>query len=355
MKTAPVEIPQIEFLRFAAALGIVFFHYADQVPWLSWGQPLWKIANAGVSFFFFLSGFILSYVYSNRGIRRPADFYIARLARILPVYWLALTSVALVDLVKRRVVWTEYGLSALLLQAWVPTYSQVLITPAWALSVELLFYLVFPFVLPMFQRIRSSVAIAGIMGILWLGNLLIHIALVEAIQSDLSLVALRDFTYYHPLTHLPTFFGGICGGLLFLRHRRAIAPFGVALVLVAMTIFIALICSSSPVLKYYHNGLLVPVFFSAVAGLSSSPGSLLARSLSVYPLVILGNISYSIYILQGPIAIYVSRLALVAGWTFSYQKHFWLLVFIIIGVSYLVHHFFETPLRNRIKKLTLST
>jgi peptidoglycan/LPS O-acetylase OafA/YrhL len=347
MKTTSTEIPQIVFLRFAAALGVVIFHFGTRVPSLSWGRPLWNIANTGVSFFFFLSGFILSYVYSERGIRRPTDFYVARLARIYPIYFLALISVTLVN---HRVVWTEFWLSALLIQAWVPTYSQVLNTPAWALSVQVLFYLVFPFVLPVLQRIRSGSAIAGIMGLLWLANLLIHIVLVGQILPGSASVALKDFTFYHPLTHLPTFFEGICGGLLFLRYRRAIAPFGVALALVAMTVGIVLIYSSNPVQKYHHNGLFVPVFFGVVAGLSSATGSLLARALSVRPLRLLGDISFSMYILQAPISLYVDKLARAVGWTLSYQQRFWLLVFTIIGVSYVVYRFVETPLRKRLNR-----
>jgi peptidoglycan/LPS O-acetylase OafA/YrhL len=151
-----MQLRQLTFLRFVAAAGVVVFHYGTQAPSLAWGLPYWKIANAAVSFFFFFSGFILGHVYGRRPIARRADFYVARAARILPLYALALLAAAIFHTRRGSLDWDALALNALLLQAWVPGYSQTINAPGWSLSVEMFFYLSFPLLLPVVARARSS-------------------------------------------------------------------------------------------------------------------------------------------------------------------------------------------------------
>ena len=72
-------------LRFFAALAIVFHHARGLVFPDSFmpGVPL----AAGVSFFFVLSGFILSYVYTGRLEKVGLyNFYTSRFARLWPAH-----------------------------------------------------------------------------------------------------------------------------------------------------------------------------------------------------------------------------------------------------------------------------
>ncbi len=84
-------------MRFLAALVVVFFHavftFDVRLPLTSWGSALLIRGYLSVDFFFLLSGFILSYCYTTtdghiRGNAR--DFWVARFARIYPVYFLGL-------------------------------------------------------------------------------------------------------------------------------------------------------------------------------------------------------------------------------------------------------------------------
>ena len=97
----PPTLYPLTGLRFFAAIAVVACHYslfwrtgAVSVPWLA---TLMGNGNLGVNIFFILSGFILTYTYL------PVDavmkgtlfnFYIARVARIVPVYFLALAVAA---------------------------------------------------------------------------------------------------------------------------------------------------------------------------------------------------------------------------------------------------------------------
>ncbi|HEX6528263.1 MAG TPA: acyltransferase family protein, partial [Burkholderiales bacterium] len=77
------RLEQLTSLRFFAALMIVF-HHADGMFGI--GRSPVNLGQ-GVSFFFVLSGFILTYVYpsldAGREVRR---FWLARFARIWPAY-----------------------------------------------------------------------------------------------------------------------------------------------------------------------------------------------------------------------------------------------------------------------------
>ncbi len=113
------------------------------------------MVNAGfasVSFFILLSGFVLAYNYAERARAGELDkvrFWEARFTRLYPIYLLSL-------LLSWRVVpaeyaahthamfWTGMVLSPLLLQGWIPSIATFLNTPAWTMSAESFYYVLFP-------------------------------------------------------------------------------------------------------------------------------------------------------------------------------------------------------------------
>ena len=97
-------IPPLTSLRFFAALLVVVFHY-------NLAHPLFpvSIANFGyeaVTFFFVLSGFILTYTHGipDAGLNIPwRTFLIARLVRLCPAYYLAIIAILLLFLRRRNI------------------------------------------------------------------------------------------------------------------------------------------------------------------------------------------------------------------------------------------------------------
>ena len=86
-------LPALTGLRTLLALTILLFHFTP--AGLQWGwfslYPLINIGYVFVSFFFLISGFILSYNYADRpGGLNLADFWVARLSRLYPVYALTM-------------------------------------------------------------------------------------------------------------------------------------------------------------------------------------------------------------------------------------------------------------------------
>jgi peptidoglycan/LPS O-acetylase OafA/YrhL len=335
-----VEIPQLTFLRFIAAAGVVMFHHDPS-------SRLWEHANTAVSFFFVLSGFILAHVYSARPAVRPADFYVARLARILPLYWLALGLVAGYRFWRGDSNLLDAGLGLVLLQAWWPGRSQTLNTPGWSLSVEVAFYLVFPFLLPRLARVRSSWRLAAIGLAVWAANLAAHVVLGRAAEASAS-PALHDFTFYHPLTHLGTFTAGVVGGILFDRHRATLERLAPALMVGAAAAFLALMLLPNPIVRFHHNGLFAPLFVVFIWGLGAAPRRPLARLFARPPLVFLGDASYGIYLLQVPVALGCQALLDRLPVPSTYRFGLYLLA--LGGSSIVCFKWIETPLRERIKR-----
>ena len=75
--------------RFFAALHVALYHLIH--PFKIWGifAPVMSAGYTGVSFFFVLSGFILTYAHGTEyeaGRGNAQKFWIARFARIYPVY-----------------------------------------------------------------------------------------------------------------------------------------------------------------------------------------------------------------------------------------------------------------------------
>ena len=169
----PPFLPGLGGLRGLAALAVLVGH---GVAWLTplpqtpdLYEPFARLTRCGLSAFFVLSGFVLAY---NHGAAMAAGklpfgrFAVARLARLYPVYLLTLGLAAGLALIKHGP--GSFGgpgnllTHASLTQSWVfvPRWPQVF-PLAWAMSVEVFFYLAFPaasWLLARARRPRAALA-----------------------------------------------------------------------------------------------------------------------------------------------------------------------------------------------------
>lgn len=162
--TTPVasRLPSLTGLRFAAAFGVFGFHF---VPYLN-GQShrafgdVFALSNCGVSFFFILSGVVLTWSRKPHDTRR--NFYQRRFARIYPDYFVTwLLTIGVIAFEGGTFYLHAAGLGLLLLQAWVPKLdiAQGWNGVSWTLSCEMFFYLVFPFIVGRIDRLRRPIAL----------------------------------------------------------------------------------------------------------------------------------------------------------------------------------------------------
>src|ERR1700753_4303653 len=150
-------LPALTGIRSLLALTILLFHFTpaglrwNAHPWVSL-YPIVDIGYVFVSFFFLISGFILSYNYADRGRLNAVDFWMARFSRLYPVY--AVTLLVSIPMlitefhVRPRVqFWEGAILTPLLLQGCFPRLATFWNTVTWTLSCEVMLYLAFPWLM----------------------------------------------------------------------------------------------------------------------------------------------------------------------------------------------------------------
>ena len=179
--------------------------------------------NSLVSYFFILSGFILV-VSSTTKSGQPTDrqFWLNRFARIYPLYLLAflLTALLVATIGDEQFLYVESAFakpalaSALLVQAWIPDYAFYLNYPGWSLSVEALFYALFPFLFRVLRSVSTLSLVVLSVGS-WLLNQAFHIYL--KVHG-----ATAAFTNAFPPFHFTTFLMGVCLGIGFVRYGSII-------------------------------------------------------------------------------------------------------------------------------------
>ena len=159
--STPRVILPIQYLRGIAALMVVWFHAAEQLPGLITRIPN-TFGNSGVDLFFVISGFIMVVTTTGSAIS-PVEFMRRRIIRVVPLYWLltlAMVGAALVaPALFRTLIVTPTTLVESLL--FVPHYSNSfpamawpLLVPGWTLNFEMFFYLVFALSLALPSRWR---------------------------------------------------------------------------------------------------------------------------------------------------------------------------------------------------------
>lgn len=144
------SLSTIQTLRGVAALMVAIAHL-HSVENRFGGTPLlgnWAIAGfGGVDLFFVISGFVMVWV--TRGDQgKPAalpGFWLARLARIYPLWWLVLSALVAVWMIKPDWVYSSHESSPELWKSYllVPDKELPLHAVGWTLIHELWFYLVF--------------------------------------------------------------------------------------------------------------------------------------------------------------------------------------------------------------------
>jgi len=300
-------LPALTGVRTLLALNIVFFHFTP--PHMRYLYPMIDNAYVFVGFFFLLSGFVLAYNYADRPaplVKR--DFWLARFARLYPVYLLSLAvSFQMLEaewhVRPHPEFWTGVVLTPLVLQGWSPVLATFWNTVAWTLSSEVVLYAVFPWLVRLPWPKTPGRLVALLLGV-WALGLAPHTLYLLLNPDHLPGPANRYSSgfwlrtlKYTPLAYLCTFLAGITlgklqAGLTLTTRQRSIVA---AASLIALAAFFATAVTRVPYILM-HGGLLVPLFSALVLGLSG-PGPV-SSVFAWRPLVLLGQTTYCLYLLH---------------------------------------------------------
>jgi peptidoglycan/LPS O-acetylase OafA/YrhL len=216
---AGARLDSLTGLRFLAAFAVLLYHLVGGYYLTPLGalRHVFLQGLVGVSFFFMLSGFVLTW--SHRSRDSAANFYRRRLAKIGPlqvVTW-ALVFVILAALGTPPT--KKHALASLVLVVpWIPKLSYHLPVngPSWSLGCELFFYACFPLVLPILQRMRLS------RRRLLLVALVLTVALVAVAAVPFTPDTPRQWVlYFFPPVRMLEF---VAGALLALEVKEATFP-----------------------------------------------------------------------------------------------------------------------------------
>lgn len=352
-------------LRFFAALHVFCFHLVafKIVTTRSLFYDVASIGYVGVSLFFVLSGFILVYTYAGRAVKAH-EFWRARFARIYPAYAFSLVVTAPWFLyavlhthwlvIPWPVAHLKLGmlLQIALLHAWFPPAALMWNAVSWSLSVEAFFYLAFPYLLKRFARVSlAGLILSGVLA--WSAALAITAGYTVLNPDGLS--QMNSNTYgafwlsvvkFNPLVRLPEFLIGMACGLLFLRARPNPK---LALPLVCGGLLgcgVVIYFSGRIPYPMLHSGLLAPEFAAIIYGLALHPH--LPATLNLRPMVVLGDASYSFYLLHS-FLLWVCFFRLNMGFRRWGIGGVLLCLAIICGVSILTYFFLEEPMRRKLR------
>jgi peptidoglycan/LPS O-acetylase OafA/YrhL len=314
------QLPSLTSFRGVAALWVVLYHYI--VVYFSQLNPshythFVEKGYLAVDLFFMLSGFVLTHVYRrafSEGVSKHYKrFLLSRVARLYPLHIMVLLLFVATALTSRLLEYAATGtletipihgprsLAALLanlfmlqgLEAGQLSWNY----PAWSISVEFAAYLLFPFLLPTIWRtsppykIALAIVLIGILGLFsyyyggnfnqWDGPQTLLRCLPEFTLGTLLYTAFRSGAYTPIL-------GSDFVSVLILITTLSVLHFGgpdLAVVLLFAVLILSVVVNTGTVATIAHR----------------------------QPLIWLGNISYSLYLLHGFFQFAIAQLLIAFG------------------------------------------
>lgn len=339
------KLPSLTAGRGIAAL-LVAVHHACLV----WGGILAPVGNVGwlgVSYFYILSGFVLTWSFAPE--RSTREFYLNRVARIYPLHIITL-AISLIAFLLIRDPLAGYKGNVLgtisqlfLIHDWLPGHPQVRQAwngVSWSLSAEFFFYVVAPFLLKWSGKAKNS-TLVNVSAALYLLTTFGGIASVH-FHAD----RIYDFLQYHPIARLPEFIYGIAAARLLQRGAQIKAS--------PLLKFIAF----APLFMYivdneHRNAILminlcVPAFilFIQSGATNDIKGKYSALNHSFFEKI--GEASFSLYMTHALILGIMAKIVV----ALNIHTHAIYLIAIFLAtslaVSFIFYKFIELPLRKAI-------
>lgn len=323
----PDALLPLTSLRFLAALMIVIHHAPNYFSW-AWASAVPASSVHGVSFFFVLSGFILTHVYTSKPLPGYGRFLGARFARLWPIHLFSL--LMLITFVRpdsitfdgpglfdKRVV---LAANLSLLHAAVPmtAYQFSWNAVSWSISTEAFFYLAFPLLLIRIEKtwhwklLGAAVLAAGVF-------VLGHLAKLP-MTSGIEELNIASLTYTNPLVRGFEFCLGMAAWVIWKKYIRDLKLSALTWTALECAALIAtglwLVYGYYAVTKHIHS---LPVLLALeragscwilailIIILAAGRGAV-GKALSIRPLVFLGEISFSVYMIHQVL------MKIMAGW-----------------------------------------
>ena len=375
------DIPELTGLRGIAAAAILLNHVLLIAPDLRttiFNRPLSMMGNLGVSLFFILSGTVIYYNYADKILINPAKemskFFLARFARLYPLYFLFIVIFFMVntfllghsgDLLAADI--TSLPMFLFGLQDWVYGYInnfqvvhlQGSANIGWSISCEFALYLLFiPFVL----LLKPQKSIKNVI-IIFILSLFLRWIYLYFTYFDMSILNMWEDVYpgksaqtrfymifYSPIGRFFEFMSGCAIAMLYSLNKPysnyVKRMFSFVIIFCLLVLFLMSVkLINLPIDELTIISPILTLFILAI----SICGSRFLRSKL---LILMGEISYSTYLLHIMIVEGIKHFDGDSSYKIGYIVLFFVLTYFI---SYFCYKYYEIPMKNKVKSFFSET
>lgn len=363
MGSKNVYFPNLNGIRFIAAFLVIIYHVEQfkllfKLPNYIENPFISVIGKLGVILFFVLSGFLITYLLleeeKSYGTISIKNFYIRRVLRIWPLYFLVVIlallilpnfSAFIIPGYEKEVIHQHFSTKALMyftffanlavaIYGIIPYASQT-----WSIGTEEQFYLMWPVLVKCIKKHRMLL-MAGVVVFYILGYFILNSAHTHFIPGKMYL---RKFWKVFNIDCMAI--GGFFA--IMLHSGKYVAFFlnkGLFYAAICITV---LLMAFGVVIPHFHNEIYALLF--GIIILNFAANKTIGISLEHRWLHYLGKISYGLYMYH-ILAIVMCIKLLV----YAHQLHNWLLypasIILTIGISALSYEFFESRFIKKKKR-----
>ena len=370
--------PALHGMRVIAILSVIAYHVtwifgAEQGIALNEGFFTQSLTIFfGMDLFFILSGFLIGSILLRSllttGAQHIKRFYLRRIFRTFPSYYLVLTILVLAfpltSQQRHHLIWEYfYGTNFLPLSR-----GQTVMFWGWSLALEEQFYLTVPFLFLILQRLRNDKMRIALVAALWLSALAVRLTIFYrgAPWSDMELYGR---VYFRTHTRFDLLVGGILLAIVNQRWGKDItawlkAPFHRALLALPALLCLWLLLSSTgdlpehaQILRMFLWGTVTSVMYFGLVPLALYGEGWVVRALSAPFFRRLATLGYGVYLVHIPI---IDHIMVPAGRAAQARHWSMLLVWpaaltatflLSLAIAYALHVLVEKPslrLRDRL-------
>ena len=341
----------VDFLRGIAAISILIYHYFQfyyvspdkylrsyqgNQPFSDFLYVFYTYGPVAVQLFWTISGFVFASVYLNHGtIVTAKDFFINRFARLYPLHFVTLITVAVLQLVSSKTLGhyeiTSYNdsyhflLNLGFISSWGLESGWSFNNPIWSVSVEILIYIIFFISIPHISK-----------------KPLLTVGMILCFQLLLAAKTPGELFWW-----CGSFFYSGC--FIFNLWRT------INLQNTKLPLLVGVVCTAIPVF-ILKSGYLTSFFFLMIL----PAVVMLAASIDRFDIIglgarmhIVGDMTYSVYLWHTPIQIFIlviiHNYALNQGIVLS-KLFFLSYMLTVLVISYVSFNYIELPLRLAIRK-----
>jgi peptidoglycan/LPS O-acetylase OafA/YrhL len=326
----------LQFARFLGAVFVLFFHKLHTgILWLDF---IIGKGDISVSFFFILSGFVVSTSLIRKEITFK-EYIINRSKKIFP-HWHLSIILCILAAGTMSVSSKRFMLSTVLLQSLFPDYALDINFVGWSLSIEIIMYVLLFYIIKKIN-VKSLGYVFHVIFIWLITQIIFLLFLTKDIELSRSINNIQSLVYYHPIWHLSSFLlGTLCAIYIDTIKIPALVRFSNPAFLLTFIYVIILFVffymgNLVGLPRFYHNGFFAPMtgFFIILICYIEKEKNLQTISPKNRLFDKLGEISFGIYLYHIPIYNILNNSWEIGnnGW------HFWFYFMIVLFFSFIAH------------------